>query len=60
MEAKVRMICNLLGCKIGTGFAYSVYDSNGISPTLTTQTGGGRQPFIVQYEEDKKTERVIQ
>lgn len=32
----------------GTGYAGGVWDSNNISPTLTTMTGGGRQPHIIQ------------
>ena len=45
---KTIMLCNLLGHKPGTGFAYSVYDAEGLAPTITTLTGGGgRQPMIV-------------
>lgn len=34
--------------------AGSVYDTNGISPTLTTMTGGNKQPFILVNEGTKK------
>ena len=39
---KTIMLCNLLGQKPGTGFAYSVYDAEGLAPTITTLTGGGQ------------------
>ena len=32
----------------GTGYAGGVWDTNNISPTLTTMQGGGRQPHIMQ------------
>lgn len=38
--AKPIMLFNLLGHKLGTGFAYSVYSVEGIAPTILTMTGG--------------------
>ena len=38
-DIKVNILCNLYGYK-GTGFAYSVYDAEGLAPTITTLTGG--------------------
>lgn len=39
---------NIYGEKFGTGYAGNVWDKNGLSPTLVTCTGGGRQPHIVE------------
>ena len=38
-DIKTNILCNLYGYK-GTGFAYSVYDAEGLAPTITTLTGG--------------------
>lgn len=38
-DIKAKILCNLYGYK-GTGFAYSVYDAEGLAPTITTLTGG--------------------
>ena len=46
------MICNLLGHKKGTGYAYSVYSVEGICATINTMGGGGREPMIVEYEDE--------
>ena len=45
----------------GTGYAGGVWDTNNISPTLTTMQGGGRQPHIMQgidksYNDTKQIE----
>lgn len=47
-------IGNLYGENRGTGFAGNVWDTEGISPALTTMGGGNREPIImeiVRYEE---------
>ena len=42
---------NVYNEKLGKGFAGNVWDKNGISPTLTTMQGGGREPMIVEQQE---------
>lgn len=50
----VRIIYNLYGY-YGGGMAGSVFDTNGLSPSLTTMQGGGRQPMIIEeYESSNK------
>jgi hypothetical protein len=50
----VRIIYNLYGY-YGGKMAGSVFDTNGLSPSLTTMQGGGRQPMIVEkYESSDK------
>ena len=39
---------NIYGEDRGTGFAGNVWDTNAVSPTLTTMQGGGRQPMIIE------------
>lgn len=46
-------IGNIYGEQFGTGYADNVWDKNGISPTITTCTGGGRQPHISEVIDDK-------
>lgn len=41
----------------GTGYAGGVWDSNNISPTLTTMQGGGRQPHIITSLVSNKGEK---
>lgn len=41
---------NIYGENKGTGFAGNVWDTNAISPTITTAQGGNRQPLIIVYE----------
>lgn len=41
-----RFLGNINRPDFGTGYAGGVWDSNHISPTLTTMQGGGRQPHI--------------
>ena len=38
---------NVYGEQFGTGYAGNVWDKEGISPTITTMQGGGRQPHII-------------
>ena len=52
-NTKVIMLFNLLGQKTGMGFAYSVFSQYGLAPTITTMEGGGRQPMIIEDEEDR-------
>ena len=47
------MICNLFGHKKGTGYAYSVYSVEGICATINTMGGGGREPMIVEVEDEQ-------
>lgn len=39
---------NIYGENFGTGYAVNVWDKNGISPTLTTMSDGGREPIITE------------
>ena len=41
-------IGNLYGENRGIGFAGNVWDTEGISPALTTIGGGNREPIIVE------------
>ena len=41
-------IGNLYGENRRTGFAGNVWDTEGISPTLTTMGGGNQEPIIVE------------
>lgn len=41
----------------GTGYAGGVWDTNNISPTLTTMQGGGRQPHIITSLVSNKGEK---
>ena len=47
MKEPIR-IGNLYGENRGTGFAGNVWDTEGISPALTTMGGGNREPIIVE------------
>lgn len=42
---------NIYGENKGTGYAGNVWDSDAVSPTLTTMQGGNRQPMIIQNDE---------
>ena len=42
-----KFLGNVNNPEFGTGYAGGVWDSENISPTLTTMQGGGRQPHIV-------------
>ena len=42
-----KFIGNINRPDFGTGYAGGVWDTNNISPTLTTMQGGGRQPHIM-------------
>ena len=46
-------IGNINRADFGTGYAGGVWDSDYISPTLTTMQGGGRQPHVMQIGIDK-------
>lgn len=52
--AELTRIGNIYGEDRGTGFAGNVWDKEGISPTITTMQGGGREPMII--EEPKKVD----
>lgn len=54
-DDKVRKIIGLYDDENKKHQAGSVYDSNGLSPTLTTMSGGGnKQPFVLVNEGTKK------
>ena len=42
-----KFIGNVNRSDFGTGYAGGVWDTNNISPTLTTMQGGGRQPHVI-------------
>lgn len=48
-----KFIGNINRADFGTGYAGGVWDSDYISPTLTTMQGGGRQPHVMQTGIDK-------
>ena len=59
---------NVNNPKFGTGYAGGVWDSENISPTLTTMQGGGRQPHIItglvshkgeQFEKETDTANTL-
>lgn len=52
MDKEVR-IGNIFGAT-GGNHAGMVYDKNGLSPTLNTMGGGGRQPHIVVVIKNEK------
>ena len=41
-------IGNLYGENRGTGFAGNIWDTEGISPALTTMGGGNREPIMME------------
>ena len=43
-----RRLGNVYGEQFGTGYAGNIWDKEGISPTIMTMQGGGRQPHIFQ------------
>ena len=50
-------IGNLYGENRGTGFAGNIWETEGISPALTTMGGGNREPIImeiVRFEESSR------
>lgn len=49
-QDRVNMVFNFYGYN-GGGMAGSVYDKSGISPCLTTNGGGGREPMITSVYE---------
>ena len=46
MEDSIIPICNILYGRYRYGFAYNVISSSGVSFSLTTTCGGGREPII--------------
>lgn len=34
---------------------YTVFDKNGLCPTLNAMSGGGRQPFIIEGDKDGRS-----
>lgn len=60
-ENSPKFVGNINRPDFGTGYAGGVWDTNNISPTLTTMQGGGRQPHILQgidksYNDTKQIE----
>ena len=49
---RIERIGNIYGEWFGTGYAGNIWDKNGISPSLMTMAGGGREPMIVEAYED--------
>ena len=45
---KLIRIGNLYGENRGTGFAGNIWETEGISPALTTMGGGNREPIIME------------
>jgi hypothetical protein len=52
-DAKVRILYNKYGYYRGA-MAGSVFDINGIAPTITTMEGGGRQPMIFEIDDEEE------
>lgn len=52
-----KFIGNVNRPDFGTGYVGGVWDSNNISPTLTTMQGGGRQPHIITSLVSNKGEK---
>ena len=51
MKCRVIYLGNYRDPKRNTGFACGVWNPIGISPALTTMSGGGREPsFLIEYE----------
>lgn len=48
---------NIYGENKGTGYAGNVWDSEKLSPTLTTMQGGNRQPMIVESGQIRPKDR---
>lgn len=46
-HCQIKRIGNLYGDNRGTGFAGNIWDKRYISPTLTTMSGGNREPMIM-------------
>jgi len=49
-QAEICRLGNLYGENRGTGFAGNVWDIDGLSPTITTAQGGGREPHILEVK----------
>lgn len=47
-DPKCVRIGNIYGEGTGTGYAGNVYNDNGLSPALSTMSGGNRQPMILE------------
>ena len=52
MSMMIERIGNIYGPQFGTGYAGNIWDKNGISPSLMTMAGGGREPMIVEVYEN--------
>lgn len=48
MITESRLLGNIYGEKIGTGYAGNVWDKNALCPTMMTMQGGARQPLILE------------
>lgn len=49
-------IGNIYGSQYGTGYAGNVWSKEGISPTIMTMQGGGREPMILEEYGDLRIE----
>ena len=47
---------NIHGAHIHDGYAGAVFDIRGLCPALTTCQRGGREPHIVIYERQKRSD----
>lgn len=56
-ENSPKFVGNINRPDFGTGYAGGVWDTNNISPTLTTMQGGGRQPHIITSLVSNKGEK---
>lgn len=52
--AEIERLGNIYSEDYGTNYAGNVWDSNGISPTILTAQGGGRQPMTVDIKQATK------
>lgn len=50
-------IGNINSSDFGTGYVGGVWNTNGVSPTLTTMQGGGRQPHVITSLVSNKAEK---
>jgi hypothetical protein len=53
-DLRVKILFNLYGYYKGT-MAGSVFDTNGLAPTISTMGGGNRQPMIFEIEDEEDT-----
>ena len=60
IELRVKPLGNLNELKyypLCSALQYTVFDKEQLCPTLNAMTGGGRQPMIIEEEDDKAAEK---